>query len=74
MRNYSTRDSVNHQLVLSQVKTTNFELHSIRYMTAKHWKSVQNSLKLNFTNNFVSSKNFLKAFKENIHSDNSTIV
>ena len=67
MRNYSTRNSVNHQLALSQVKTTNYGLHSIRYMTAKHWKPVKNSLKLNFTNNFVSSKNFLKAFKENIH-------
>ena len=74
LHNYSTRNSVNHQLALPQVKTTNHGLHSIRYRTAKHWNSVQNSLKLNFANSFVSSKKFLKAFKENIHSDNPTIV
>ena len=63
----------NHQLALPQVKTTNYGLHFIRYRTAKHWNSVQNSLNLNFAN-FVSSKKFLKAFKKNIHSDNPTIV
>ena len=31
-------------------------------------------LKLNFANSFISSKKFLKAFKENIHSDNPTMV
>ena len=61
-----TRNSVNHQLALPQVKTNNHRLHSIRYKTAKHWNSVQNSLKLNFANSFVSSKKFLKVFKENI--------
>ena len=71
---YSTRTSTNHHLALPQVKTTNYGLHSIRYRTAKHWNSVQNSLNLNFANNFVSSKKFLKAFKKNIHSDNPTIV
>ena len=74
LHNYSTQNSVNHQLALPQVKTTNYGLHSIRYTTAKHWNSVQNSLKLNFANSFVSSKKFLKAFKENIHPDNPTIV
>ena len=74
LHNYSTQNSVNHQLALRQVETTMYGLHSIRYRTAKHWNSVQNSLKLNFANNFVSSKKFLKAFKENIHSDNPTIV
>ena len=74
LHNYSTQNSVNHQLALPQVKTTNYGLHSIRYTTAKHWNSVQNSLKLNFANNFASSKEFLKAFKEDIHSDNPTIV
>ena len=59
---YSTRNSVNHQLAMPQVKTTNYGLHSIRYRTAKHWNSVQNSLKLNFANNFVPSKKLLKAF------------
>ena len=53
--NYSTRNSVNHQFALLQVKTTNYELHSIRYRTTKHWNYVQNSLKLIFANNFVSS-------------------
>ena len=66
--------SINHQLALPQVKTTNHGLHSNRYRTAEHWNPVQNSLKLNFTNSFVSSKIYLKAFKENIHSDNPTIV
>ena len=74
LHNYSTQNSVNHQLALRQVETTMYGLHSIRYRTAKHWNSVQNSLKLNFANNFVSSKKSLKAFKENIHSDNPTIV
>ena len=69
LHNYITRNSANHQLALPQVKTTN---HLFR--TAKHWNSVQNSLNLNFANNFVSSKKFLKAFKKNIHSDNPTIV
>ena len=55
-------------------KNTNYALHSIRYRTVKHWKSEQNSLKLNFANNFVSFKKFLKAFKKNIHSDNPTIL
>ena len=68
---YSTRNSVNHQLALPLVKTTNYGLHSIRYRTAKHWNSVQNSLKLNFANNFVSSK---KLLTENIHSDNPAIL
>ena len=40
LHNYSTRNSVNHQLPLPQVKTTNYGLHSIRYTTAKHWKIV----------------------------------
>ena len=48
LHNYSTRNSVNHKLALPQVKTTNYRLHSIRYRTAKHWKSVQNSLKTKF--------------------------
>ena len=74
LHNYSTRNSANHQLALPQVKTTNHGLHSTRYKTAKHWNSVQNSLKLNFANSFVSYKKFLKAFKENIHSDNPAIV
>ena len=74
LHNYSTQNSVNHQLALRQVKTTMYELHSIRYRTAKHWNSVQNSLNLNFANNLVSSKTFLKAFKKNINSDNPTIV
>ena len=71
---YSTRNPANHQLALPQVKTTNYGLHSIRCRTAKYWNSVQNSLNLNFANNLVSSKTFLKAFKKNIHSDNPTIV
>ena len=75
LHNYSTRNSTNHQLALPQVKTTYYGLHSIRYRTAKHWNSVQNSLNLNFANNFGSSRKFLKAFfKKNIHSDNPTIV
>ena len=74
LHNCSTQNSANCQLALPQVKTTNYELDSIRYRTAKHWKSVQNSLNLNFTNNFVSSKKFLKAFKKNIYSNNPTIV
>ena len=74
LHSYSTQNSTNHQLALPQLKTINYRLHSIRYRTAKHWNSVQNSLNLNFANNFVSSKKFLKAFKKNIHSDNSTIV
>ena len=71
---YSTRGSTNHQLALPQVKTINYGLHSIRYRTAKHWNPVQNILNLNFANNFVSSKKFLKPFKKNILSDNPTIV
>ena len=74
LHNYSTRNSANHQLALPQVKTTNYGLYSIRYRIAKRWNSVQNSLKLNFANDFVSSKKFLKAFEKNIHSDNPTIV
>ena len=74
LHSYSTRNSVNHQLALPHVKTTNYGLHSIRYRTVKHWSSVQNRLNLNFANNFVSSKKFLKAFKKNIHSDNPTIL
>ena len=37
-----------------------YGLHSIRYRAAKHWDSVQNSLKLNFANNSVPSKKFVK--------------
>ena len=55
-------------------KNHNNGFHSIRYRTAKYWNSVRNTLNLNFANNFVSSKKFLKAFKKNIHSDNPTIV
>ena len=69
---YSSRNSVNHQLALPQVKTTNCGLHSIRCRTAKHCNCVQNSSKK--TNNLLSSKKFLKAFKENTHSDNPTIA
>ena len=65
--NYSTRSSASHQLALPQVKTTNYGLHFIRYRTAKHWNFVQNTLNLNFVNNFVSYKKFLKAFKKNIY-------
>ena len=65
LHNYSTRNSTNHQLTLPQVKTTNYGLHSIIYRTAKHWNSVENSLNLNFANNFVSSKKFLKEFRKN---------
>ena len=63
-----------YKLAIPQVKTTNYGLHSIGYRTAKHWNSVQNNLKLNFANNFVSSKKFVKAFKKNIHSGNPTII
>ena len=49
-------------------------LYSIRYRAAKHWDSVQNSLKLNFANNSVPSKKIVKAFKKSTHSDNPTIV
>ena len=74
LHNYSTRSSVNNQLALPQLKTINYGLHSIRYRTAKHWNSVQNTVNLNVANNFISSRKFLKAFKKNIYSDNSTIV
>lgn len=63
--NYSTRNSVNHQLARPQLKTTNQGLHYMRYKTAKYWNYVQNSFNL--------IKKFLKALKENIHSDNLTI-
>ena len=49
-------------------------LLDIGYRTAKHWNSVQNNLKLNFANNFVSSKKFVQSFKKNIHSGNPTII
>ena len=48
LHNYSTRNSVKHKLALPEVKSTNYGLHSLRYRTAKHWKSVQNSLKTRF--------------------------
>ena len=70
----STQNSANHNLTLPQIKTTNHRLHSIRYMIATHWNSVQNSLDLNFANNFVSFEKLLKAFERNIHLDNPTIV
>ena len=73
-QNYITWNSANLQLALPQEKTTNYGLHSIRYRTTKYWNSVQNSLNLNFANNFASSKRFLKAFKKNSHSDNPTIA
>ena len=74
LHNYSNRNSANHQLAPPQVKTTNYGLNSVRYRTATHWNSVQNSLNLNFANNFVSFKQFRKAFKKNVHLDNPTIV
>ena len=73
-QNYITWNSANLQLALPQEKTTNYGLYSIRYRTTKYWNSVQNSLNLNFANNFVSPKKFLKAFKKNSHSDNPTIA
>ena len=60
LHNCSTRSSANHQFALPQVKNTNYGLYSIRYRTAKHWSSVQNTLNLNFANNFVPPKNSLK--------------
>ena len=74
LHNYSTRSSVNNQLALPQLKTTNYGLHSVRYRTAKHWNSVQNTLNLNVANNFISYRKFFKALKKNIYYDNSTIV
>ena len=63
-----TRNSANHQFALPQVKTTNYGLRSYRYRTAKYCNFVQNTLNLNFANNFFChSKKFFKAFKKNIH-------
>ena len=70
----STQNSANHNLTLPQIKTTNHRLHSIRYMIATHWNSVQNSLDLNFANNFVSFEKHFVSFERNIHLDNPTIV
>ena len=74
LHKYSTQSSANHQAALPQVKATNYGLHFIRYRTVKHWNTVQNTLNLNFADNFVSSIKFLKTFKKNIHSDNPTII
>ena len=60
LNDYRTRNSVNHQLALPQVKTTNYGLHSIRYRTTKQWNFVQNSLKLNLLIVLFLLRNSLK--------------
>ena len=63
LHNYSTRNSANYHLALTQLKPQTMDYVLLDENT-KHWNSAQNSLNLSFANNFVSSKTFLKAFKE----------
>ena len=71
---HHTREAYNNKITIPQVKTTHYNLQSIKYKAAKDWDEMQKELtSIDFNDEYLSKTNFSNAFKQHF-SDNDNCL